>query len=510
MRKRNTMKRKCPGKRGVKMADKAARVNDISKRGRQAMFLLLLVPCVFGLVRSLDNDIWFLLNHGRYVLANGIPHIEPFTIHQGFHFVMQQWLSASIFWLSYSGLGAMGVKLVVMFCYIALVFFIYKICMLVSDNYFLISFFVTFLVSIIFVFFMISRPYVFSTLIFAVEFYLLESYRKTENKKFLYFLPLLSVLLINFQAAMWPMLFIFLAPYIIETIKFKIGPFISIGSARRPLYLPVLLSAAAGLLNPYGAEAMLYLFKSYGYEQINVNIREMMPLDINSSFGKIVVLSLLLVPVVYLTYKKGVKRLRYILLALGTGYMTLSSYRNLFLFALCAYFPLAAYLKDFELPAKQADNPRRTLLIRRTLIALLVLLIPLGFYGGYEAEKPISTEYALLNATIDRVFEKNNADDVVLYTGYNTGNMAEFRGLRTYMDARAEVFVKKNNKTADVFDEYIDLQTGNVYYKEVLSRYGFTHLILTRDDILFTYLPYDGDYYLAYSNDMYFLYESKG
>lgn len=474
------------------------------------MFLLLLVPCVFGLVRSLDSDIWFLLNHGRYVLEHGIPHIEPFTIHQGFHFVMQQWLSASIFWLAYSGFGAIGVKLVVMFCYMLSIYILYKICMMISDNYFIISFFVTFLVSIAFVFFMVSRPYVFSTLIFSGEFYLLENYRKTENKKYLYFLPLLSVFLINLQAAMWPMMFIFIVPYIVETFKFKLRPLKSSSPARKPLYLPVLLSVAAGLINPYGVEAMLYLFKSYGYEQINVNIREMMPLDINSAFGKIVLLSLLLVPVIYFSYKKGVISLRYILLALGTGYMTLSSYRNLFLFALCAYFPLAAYLKDFVLPVKQENNPKRTLFIRRSLIMLLVLLIPLGFYGGYEASKPKNIEYALLNETIDRILDDADASGVVLYTGYNTGNMAEFRGLRTYMDARAEVFVKKNNKTADVFAEYIDLQMGNVYYKEVLSKYGFTHLIVTRDDILFTYLSFDGDYNLAYSNEMYYLYESKG
>ncbi len=492
------------------MAHEEARVNDLSKRGRRAMFFLLLVPCVFGLVRSLDSDIWFLLNHGRYVLEHGIPHIEPFTIHQDFHFVMQQWLSASIFWLAYSGFGAIGVKLVVMFCYMLSIYIVYKICMMISDNYFIISFFVTFLVSIAFIFFMVSRPYVFSTLIFSGEFYLLENYRKTENKKYLYFLPLLSVFLINLQAAMWPMMFIFIAPYIVETFKFKLRPLKSSSPARKPLYLPVLLSVAAGLINPYGVEAMLYLFKSYGYEQINVNIREMMPLDINSAFGKIVLLSLLLVPIIYFSYKKGVKSLRYILLALGTGYMTLSSYRNLFLFALCAYFPLAAYLKDFVLPVKQENNPKRTMFIRRSLIMLLVLLIPLAFYDGYEASKPKNIEYALLNETIDRILDDADASRVVLYTGYNTGNMAEFRGLRTYMDARAEVFVKKNNKTADVFAEYIDLQMGNVYYKEVLSKYGFTHLIVTRDDILFTYLPFDGDYNLAYSDEMYLLYERKG
>jgi len=488
------------------MADPILRKNDIDKNQKWPLLLLLFIPPIFSLVRSLDNDIWFLLNHGRYVIEHGIPHVEPFTIHKGFHFVMQQWLSSVIFWLAYNGLGAIGVKLVVMLCYMLLVFIIYKICLMISDGNFLVSFFVTFLVSIVFVFFMISRPYVFSTLIFAGEFYLLECYLKTGNKKTLYGLPVLSFMLINLQAAMWPMLFVFLAPYIIETFKLKIGPFKNNGSSRKPLYVPVILSAAAGLLNPYGFEAMIYLFKSYGYENINKAVLEMKPVDINSTFGKIAILCLAIVPVIYGIYKKGKKELRYILLLLGTGYMVMSSFRNLFLFALCSYFPLAAYLKEFEPHYKETGNIKRTHIIRLTLVSLLVLLIPLGLYGGYEAEKAQNHNYIMLNEIIDRVLADTNARDVVLYTGYNDGNMAEFRGIHTYMDTRAEVFVKKNNRKSDVFAEYVNLQNGNIYYKRVLDKYDFTHIIITEDDILFTYLPYDNNYKLEHSNGEYFLY----
>lgn len=488
------------------MADAIVHKNDMDKKGRWAPFLLLFVPCILSLVRSLDNDIWFLLNHGRYVLESGIPHIEPFTIHQGFHFVMQQWLSASIFWLAYSSLGDIGVKLLVMLCYMLLVFVIFKLCMLISNNYFFISFSITLFVSIIFTFFMVSRPYIFSTLIFALEFYLLESYRKTGNEKPLLFLPLLSVFLINFQAATWPMLFIFLVPYVIETFKFKIGPFEGHGAEKKWLYPAILVSGAAGFLNPYGFEAMVYLFKSYGYESVNAVVGEMNPVNINEALGKIAILCIVIVPVIYCSYKKGVKRLRYILLAMGTAYMTMSSYRNLFLFALCAYFPFADFLKDFEMPVKQNDNPKKTYMIRYTLIVLIIMLIPLGIYGGNEAAKPRNQEYTLLNETIDYIYDTTDANDVVLYTGYDAGGMAEFRGIRAYLDPRAEVFVKKNNKKADIFEEYVDLQRGAVFYKDVLDKYNFSHILLTSGDILYNYLPHDSGYRLEYSNEKYSLY----
>jgi len=44
-------------------------------------FLPLLLCLPFFLIQiKLDNDIWFLLNSGRYVLQHGIPFVEPFTM----------------------------------------------------------------------------------------------------------------------------------------------------------------------------------------------------------------------------------------------------------------------------------------------------------------------------------------------------------------------------------------------------------------------------------------------
>ncbi|MDF2885066.1 MAG: hypothetical protein K0R54_5637, partial [Clostridiaceae bacterium] len=96
-----------------------------------------------------------------------------------------------------------------------------------------------------------------------------------------------------------------------------------------------------------------------------------------------------------------------------------------------------------------------------------------------------------------------DTSNVVLYTGYNDGGLTEFRGLPSYIDPRAEVFVKKNNKKDDIMKEYIDMQSGNLYYKSVLDKYNFTHLLVPDKDILSTYLPYDNDYDIIFSNESY-------
>lgn len=79
---------------------------NISKK---TLFLYFNIPLILVLLFRVNyNDTWFLLNHGRYILNNGFPSIEPFTIHNNFSFIMQQWLSSVIFYLSYSILGKYG------------------------------------------------------------------------------------------------------------------------------------------------------------------------------------------------------------------------------------------------------------------------------------------------------------------------------------------------------------------------------------------------------------------
>ena len=67
------------------------------KAKRRISYYLLLFSPLIGFEWSLNNDLWFLLASGKYVLERGIPHIEPLTLHEGLSFVVQQWLTSVIF-----------------------------------------------------------------------------------------------------------------------------------------------------------------------------------------------------------------------------------------------------------------------------------------------------------------------------------------------------------------------------------------------------------------------------
>jgi hypothetical protein len=166
---------------------------------------------------------------------------------------------------------------------------------------------------------------------------------------------------------------------------------------------------------------------------------------------------------------------------------------------------LAHYLQDLAFPTKIEPQTKRVLLLRKILIGLIVLMVFFIFWKEYNPNGT-SEAYQDLNHAIDYILDNEDPESVVLYTGFNDGGLAEYRGLSAYIDPRAEVFVKRVNQKDDIMLEYRYLQEGSVYYKSVLSKYKFTHLLIGKGDFLSTYLPFDDDYQLVYENSGYEVY----
>ena len=482
------------------------RLNRDDRRIKAFLPLLLCLPCFLVQIK-LDNDIWFLLNSGRYVLQHGIPFAEPFTMHHQLSFVMQQWLSDVIYWGIYTKLGAAGLIATVFLLFGGILFLLYRLTLYLSSGNRVPAVLTAFFAGLLLSPYMVTRPMLFTLLIFAQELYLLERFIGDKHAAFLLPLPVLSALLINLHAAMWPIQFVLLLPYAIDSFRFRCWNIEGQGYSKRALFPAIALMAAAGFANPYGIRAMTYLFRSYGYAEIN-QVNEMKPANINTAIGVFIFGAFLLVGAAYLLRRGCKTRLRYVLLTLGTAVLALSSVRSFPLFAICGVFPLAYWLSDLQLPQPKKTITKGT----RALRAALGVLVLLGVVALVRLEVGNSTEHAMEPASAGAVrylLKQGAPDDMVLYTGYNDGGYAEFMGFHPYLDPRAEVFVEQNNQQSDIMSEYFQLQSGKLFYKEVLNRYGFTYLLVPESDILHTYLPYDTDYIRTYDDGEYAVYQRK-
>lgn len=68
---------------------------------------IMIIFCAVNL--NPNNDMWWMISTGRYIVENReIPTINPFTIHDGYEIIVQQWLTAVFNYEVYSHFGNIG------------------------------------------------------------------------------------------------------------------------------------------------------------------------------------------------------------------------------------------------------------------------------------------------------------------------------------------------------------------------------------------------------------------
>ena len=436
--------------------------------------LILLIGLAFF---EIDNDFWFLINLGRSIINNGIPNIEPFTIHSNLDFIAQQWLTDVIFYLIYDKFGIYGMLFLLTFINTIVAFLTYKLSMLLSDGKIKLSFLVTIIFDVFFItMFLKTRPQAFDTILLLLEIYLLELYVKKNKKTYLIGLPLISILMINFHSSIWSMLFVFLLPYFAERIKY----FSKEDYQIKPLIIITILMFICGLINPYGIEAIKYLFNSYGVDIINNLIGEMKPIQITNCLSIFCYMALIIYA---FYYNKGKNKTRYFFFALGTVYLALNHYRAVLYFLICTIPTLAYNFKNiFKEKAKQEFMYQSK---PTNILIGITILICISIYGYYLSSINLETINRPDLYEIGKYLTNNVEKTSIIYTGYDEGSYIEYLGYKCYLDPRAEVFLKANNHKEDILQEWYYLQKRKLDYQDFLEKYNFDYLIVSTNDILY-------------------------
>lgn len=508
----------------VKTEKNKIKFNDLPKKVR-AFFALIPVVVSFGglILTKVDNDIWFLLKYGQVICEKGLVPKDPLSMHSDFDIIIQQWLSDVVFWKVYSFAGKTGLLVLACLCTVFITFMVYKVCMRVSSGNFFISY-ITCLFSSFFLMMFVctTRPQALTMCIFVTELYFYERYMEKSNWKFLIPIPLLSALLINIHASMWLVQFVILMPFIVDSFKFDFKFIKCQGAKIFPLIVSAAVTFLAGFLNPYGVNAITYLFRSYGVEEINNSVSEMKILSVNTinGFAFAAVFALLLI--VNFRNKGNVidSRIRNILFVAGFGFMMFSHIRNVMFFFVFAPYSLAYCFRDFNpsVPYEEITSKKSKVLSSCLLILLIAVVGCFFAFDGLGAvnnmipvtsENYIEYEEAKCEKATDYILDNYpNGSQLKIYTCYNDGNYLEFNGLHTYIDTRAEIFLEANNGKDDVFIEYYNLQRSKLDFEEFLDKYDFDLLLVNENDVLYNYLPKNNNYKLVYSDDYCSVYEN--
>ena len=471
--------------------------------------LVLMLTLPFALVyKWLDNDVWFIINHGRYLVQNGLFNgafvsIEPFTVHEGLAFSFEKWLSCLIFYLVYRSFGEVGIKAMVYIMALIIEFLFYRISLYVSDNNRPIAALFTLMIcSMFFLLFLVSRPQIFSYAILLVEFYILEQYAKSDKNR-LYLLPLLSLAYMQLHSTMWLMFFIAFLPYLFELkivsdrLKLPCRSY-----ERRPLIIWMLISFLAGFINPYGSRSVFYIFGSAGVKDYGA-IAELMPPEI----GQFLFMNAFIIVafVIYVIRKERIP-LRYIWFFAGTLFMSIYAIRNTAYFLLYAGIICSAMYKDIKIIFKEKQIKA---FVCRGFIILCFNVYKLSLEDPVKEMTPPAYE-AFLKLEEETGSEYEQCREYKVYTDFNCGAYAEFLGYRAYIDPRAEVFMKEVNGKQDIMCEYIDTEKGYISPKTLQMRYGFDYwLVRSEAKPVAESLENDEKFALLYSDEQYRLYSTN-
>ena len=472
-------------------------ISDGTPFAKISKYLILALPlCWVGV--TMDNDFWFTINHGRYILEHGFTNIEPFTVHEGLAFSFEKWLTCITFYKIYDWFGTWGMYVFILLVFCVIIWLFYKVCLLFSGNSQNISLLIT---SINMCFFGINyirtRPQIFSYVFMLAELYCLEKYAQTGNIKKLYPLPLLSFLYMQFHSTMLPIFFIIMLPYICDFGWFKV---LGIGGSKYkkwPLLAAFAACALTSLINPYGVRSFVYLINSLNDGGLLSNINEVK----RSSFNDIIgccgaVLAFRLAAIAARIGRKETYPLRHFLMSLGTFAMALYAVRNN-----AFYILMGGAVAAYQLKSIGTGYNIMPVLKKIAGIAVIASII-------YTAVYP----YDIMRSTyawkaLDAFKAMHPDTNVTMYTDFNCGSYAEWMGFKCYADPRAEVFLKSVNGKEDILAEVWDSMHRRITAQELQEKYDFDYWLVQSDYSLDYQIRNKSDYKLLVEEDGYKVYE---
>ena len=484
------------------MQDKLEKVSKIYK----IMVMSFLLPVFFMLIKmnTPDSDMYFLATTGKYIVENKtVPSINPFTIHEGFQAIFQQPIVDIINYYLYSRFGNLGLYIyAITFFFIAMVC-IYQYMSLYTDNFDM-KRYILFPCGFILYLFSNTRPTSISFLILLIELYVLEKYERTKEKKYIWILPLLSLIEINCHEALWPMLFVMIMPRLLPekiSVPFNIKRLVLLLKEKITYIYICFIMFLIGFINPNGWNGMTYIFQSYGNVK-NASIAELEAETFFSIYGIFCILAIILLTL-YINEKKINSNIQLLALSVGCFILAIMHIRNLWFLILGELPVICLYLDKFKKSTKYKYSVREYQFMNCFYAVLIIItcIVMSGIdYSTYgTTDNAIRPEKA--------VEYLNHKEDVILYNGFNNGAYLEWNGYQTYIDARPELYQKQINKKEDIFTEYMNIRKGNIDYQEFVDKYQFTHILVAEETPFRNWLKYESNYKCVIESDEYDLYE---
>ena len=523
----------------------------------------IIVFCISMSPITLQNDTFYTIKIGEYILDNGITYMDPFSWHENLSYTFPHWLYDVMIYAIFNVGGYLGIYIstIVFACILGII--LYATNVKLNKNR-LLSFLMTIGVIYLLGDFIAARAQLVTYILFTLTIYSIERFLSTKKKRYPLYLIIISIMIANLHVAVWPFYFVLYLPYIGEYIiaclqdsgkfidKIKIRRYknklnkniidektreeitnkvlelevkISQADERKNkrntkaykveiaknnnvkwLILIMLICVLTGLLTPLKDAPYTYLFKTM-QGNTTQNINEHLPLVLidNKEFLVFIVIFLII-----LMFTDTKIRLKDLFMIGGLLLLAFISRRQTSMFILLGSFTLvnlcARFINKYDPDGiKKVEEFMTTLLGKIIVISIIVIL-------SYSNIKPdlddnfVNEKSYPVEAT---KFIKENIDiqQMKLFNEYNYGSYLLLHDIPVFIDSRADLYSPEFNKGTSVFSDFMNISGISVYYEDKFESYGITHVIIKRNSKLNLLISRDDNYKELYKDDNFCVYE---
>ena len=521
--------------------------------------------------KTLQNDTFYNIKCGEYILKNGIFNLktDPFSW-LGLPYTWPHWLYDLFSYIFYHVFGSywgVGFYILTIVLTSFLGFSLYKTSLKLTKDNKVVSFVITLFALYLMKPYIAARAQLVTFILFVLEIFFIEKLLETNKKRYGFVLLFIALLIVELHCAVFPMFFVFAAPYIAEYVfiiiqdldidekvfrtvirflklfpvsdekklkydkliekskknveskkikreKRRKNPYkviISKTQAQKTLIIFMIIALFVGFINPTGTGAYTYTLKIYQGNTTN-SINEHLPLTLNDYQGYAIMLSVTILILILFDIKI---RLSDLLMFAGTVYLSFKARRQVSLVIIMGMPLLAKFISSFfekyDKKLCAIIKEIATSIVGFGLVIICISLIGNDLYSSKKDQKyiepssyPIEASKFLLN-----YMKENNIspEELHLYNEYNYGSYLLLQGIPVFIDSRCDLYTPEFNGKKDIFTDAISIPKLNSDYNGIFKKYDVRHVMLYNGDDVNSKIKSDSKYSEIYKDDSFVIYK---
>lgn len=503
--------------------------------------ILIIIFCAAIAPVTLQNDTFYTIKIGDYILDNGITMQDPFSWHENLEYTFPHWAYDVCIYLIYSigGLTGIYISTIVLASILGILMY-YVNVKLVKNR--IISFIITIASLFLLKPYICARAQLVTFILFILTIYFIERFLETKKIGYAIGLVIIPILIANLHLATFLFYFILYIPYIaefmvyvllysavivsdavVQSIKKKIekngetdelleklkkaearykkleekqnakieNPYkirITYKEPIRLLIIIFIICLFTGLLTPLGTTPYTYLIKTM--QGISTkNISEHLPLVLANNMSILITFG---VYIAVLMLTKVKIRLSDLFMLAGLILLTIFTRRQASMLFLLGGVILNRIITEvliiYKKPLLEKIEKKSSSILGIIIISVIVIIISIYQYKPKAHDEFVPENMYPVHAA-EWIKENLNVAEIKLYNEYNYGSYLLYKDIPVFVDSRCDLYMPEFNKDVYVFRDFLNLDSYGLNDMEgMIKQYGFTHFIVSNNIRIKRYL----------------------